>query len=163
MKTYVKREADASATVSANEFCLRQDVPLHSAFDLGLRRTGLEIQLGIERVQFEEIAVRLTRRRTRPAVSDLSEIVSALPRAAGKLFLLRHPLRKFFCVCGNVVQNPVHPGAYGGVGIIHDERKALCLCRRIAPGKFWRDVRAVTCEFFRDGFASGKSRGGQLE
>src|ERR1700732_3817211 len=83
-----------------------------------------------------------------PAVSDLSEIVPALPRAAGKLLLPRHPFRKFLSIRGKVVQNPMHPRARWGVGIIHDEGKAPGICRRFIPFQFRGDVQRVARKFF---------------
>jgi hypothetical protein len=71
---------------------LGEDVRLYGAFQVSLCGAGFQIQLRIERIQLEKIAVRLAGRRTRPAISDLAEIVPALPRAAGKLFLSRHTL-----------------------------------------------------------------------
>src|SRR5713226_10440 len=155
--------SESSAAVFSNQFGLGKDVALHGAFNVGLRRAGFQTQFCVERIQLEEIAVRLAGRRTRPAVADLAEIVSALPRAAGKLFMPRHPLRKFLCVLRNVVQNPVYPGSRGGVGIIHDERKALRLCRRFIPFQLRGDVRSVARNFFRDRFARRKVRTRNLQ
>src|SRR6202521_485017 len=152
-----------STAVSANQFGLGEDVRLHGPFQLSLRRTGFEIQLRIERGQLEKIAVRLAGRRTRPAVSDLAEIVPALQRAAGKLLLPRHPFRKFLGVCGKVVQNPVHPRSRGGVGIIHDEGKALGICRRFIPFQFRGDVLRVARKFLGDRFSLRKVRACNLQ
>src|SRR5271157_5062379 len=47
-----------SAAVAAHEFALRDDMALHGALDFGLGSPGLEIELGVERVQLEVVAVR---------------------------------------------------------------------------------------------------------
>src|SRR2546421_10987867 len=98
-----------STSVFANQFGFGKDVRLHGAFQLRLCHARFEIQLRIQRIKLEEITVWLTWRRTRTAVADLAEIVSALPRAAGELFLPWYVLRKFPRARGNVVQNPMDP------------------------------------------------------
>src|SRR5438046_55831 len=113
-----------SPPVFAKEFGLGNDVALHRPFQVSLCNAWFEIQLRIERIQFEKISVWLTRRRTRPAVADFAEVISALARAAGKLLLARQPLRKFPCVRGNVIQNPVPPTAPWGAGSSLDARKS---------------------------------------
>src|SRR6266478_3039491 len=74
-----------SAAVLARQFRLGKDVAVHRAFRFGFCGARFEVESCVESIQFEEITMRLPGRRTRPAVSDLSEIVSSLPRAARKL------------------------------------------------------------------------------
>src|SRR6267378_6103543 len=93
-----------SAAVFANELCLGKDVAFHRALNIGLRRAGFQTQLRIERIQLEEIPVRLPRRRTRTAITNFAEIVAALASAAGKLLLLRDAFRKFSVVCWKIVE-----------------------------------------------------------
>src|SRR6266581_2977059 len=134
----------ASAAVFANQFGLREDVALHGALDVGFGGASFQIQFRIERVELEKIAVRLAGRRARPAVTDFAEIIAALTRAIRKLLLLRDSLRKLSGVRGQVEEHPVDPRAHGSVGIVHDEREALRLCRRIIPGELGRNVRPIT-------------------
>ena len=121
---------------------------LQGALDVGLRRAGFQAQFRIQGIQLEEIAVRLTRWRTRAAITDLAEIIAALARAAGKLFLLRHSFGKFPRVWRKIIKHPVYPDARGGVGIVHDERKGLRICRWIIPFQLRGDVRAITSKLF---------------
>ena len=71
-----------STREAANVFALGKDVALHSPFDLFFCSTSPEIQLGIEGVQFEEVAMGFAGGRTRPAVTETAKIVQALLRAA---------------------------------------------------------------------------------
>src|SRR6266481_4345560 len=95
-----------------------------SASDVGQARAGVEIRLCIYRVELEEITVRLAGRRTRAAVANFAEIISALARAAWELPLLCYTFREHPCACRQVVQNPVHPRAYWRVGIVGDKSEA---------------------------------------
>src|SRR5258708_9619806 len=88
-------QSRTSAAVSANEFGWRQDVSLHGALNVGLGRACFEIQFHVERVQLEEIAVRLARGRTRTPGNRFAASLSALARAARKLRRLRYAFRKF--------------------------------------------------------------------
>src|SRR5260370_10195822 len=97
----------------------------HSALDVGLRRARFKVEFCIESIQLEEIAMRLARRRTRAAITDLAEIDPALARSAGKLLLLRDSFGKFSCGRRKVVEHPVHPPACRCIGSIHNERKTL--------------------------------------
>src|SRR6266704_1721351 len=67
-----------STAVAAHQFRLPQDMALHVAFNFSFRGPRFQIQLCIERVELEEIAVRTPRRRARPSVADLAEVVAAL-------------------------------------------------------------------------------------
>src|SRR6266487_1901998 len=154
----LSRVTENSAAVTADKLGLPEDVALHGSFDLGFGGSRFQIQLRIEGVEFEEIAMRLARRWAWTAVSDFAEIVAALAGAIRKLFLLRDSLGKFLRIRRQVKQHPVHPGAHRRVGIVHDEREALRLCRWFIPGELRRDVRAVAGKFFWDRFPSRKSR-----
>src|SRR5438046_2634835 len=79
-----------SPAIPADHFGMREDVALHGTLYVGFCRTSFQIQLRIQRVELEEIPVRIARRRARPSVADLAEVVAALPRAIRNLFLLRH-------------------------------------------------------------------------
>src|SRR5437667_6379530 len=158
-----QREVETSAAIFANEFGLRQDVALHGAFDVGLRRAGVQAEFRVEGIQLEEIAMRLARRRARTAIASFAEIIPALARSARKLILLRHSFRKFSRIRRKIVEHPVDPGSCGSVGIVHDQRKGLGIYRRIIPFQLRRNVRAVTSKFFRDRLAGGKGRAGNLQ
>src|SRR6266481_3861350 len=71
------RRESSSTGVAPHVFSLGQDVALHGPFDLFLRGARLEIQLGIEGVEFEEVAMRLPRRRTRPPISNFFKVIPA--------------------------------------------------------------------------------------
>src|SRR6266852_3105051 len=121
------------AAVAADEFGLGQDVAFHGALSVGFGGSGFEVEFCIEGIQLEEIAVGLARRRARAPITDFAEIVASLPRTARKLLLFRDSFGKFSRVRRKVVEHPMHPGAHGRVGIVHDESEALCLCRRLGP------------------------------
>src|SRR6266705_3743635 len=159
----LSRVAENSATVAADQLGVCEDVALHGAFDVGFGGPGFQIQLRIEGVEFEEITMRLARRRAWTAVADFAEIVAALAGAVRKLFLLRDSLGKLLSIHREVKQHPVHPGAHRRVGIVHDEREALRFCRWFIPGELRRDVRAVACKFFWDRLPSRKSRARHLQ
>src|SRR5258708_21509019 len=103
------------------------------AFDVGLGRAGFEIRLCIERVELEEITVRLSGRGTRAAVANFAEIISPLTRTAWELLLLRHTFSELACACRQIVQNPVHPLAYWCVGIVGNNSEDSGAHRRSVP------------------------------
>src|SRR6266704_5451947 len=121
----LSRVTENSAAVTADKLGLPEDVALRGAFDVGFGGSRFQIQLRIEGVEFEEIAMRLARRWAWTAVADFSEIVAALAGAVRKLFLLRDSLGKLLSIRREVKQHPVNPGAYPRVGIVHDECEAL--------------------------------------
>ncbi len=112
-----------SEAVATHQFSLRKNVSLHGALDIGLSCTGLQTEFRVKRVQLEEIPVGFPRRGARAAVTNFSEIVSALPSTARKLFLFRDTFREFARVRGQVIDYPVHPRANRRVGIIDVRRK----------------------------------------
>ena len=58
-----KTQSKLSAAIFADKFSLREDVTFHGAFDVGLGGPCFQIQLPIQRVEFEKITVRIARRR----------------------------------------------------------------------------------------------------
>src|SRR5260370_496746 len=70
---------------------------------------------------------------------------------------------KFSLVRWKVVEHAMHPSARGGVGIIHDERDALRICRGIIPFQLRGNVGTVAGKFLRDCFSGGKGRAGNLQ
>src|SRR5215469_16875655 len=151
-----------SASVTADHFGVREDVALHGAFYVGFRGAGFQIQFCVERIQLEEIAVRIPGRRARSAMPDFAEVVAALPRAIRELVLLWNTFRELSGICRQIEQHPMYPGACGSVRIVHDERKALCLSRRLGPTKRRRGVWSVAGKFLRNGFSGRKGRAGDF-
>src|SRR5271165_1371407 len=137
-------------------FRFSQDVAFHRSVKLRAGGSGREVELHIEGIQAEEIAMRLARRRTRPVVANLSEVVAALPRAILQLLALRNVLAKGMRVSGKVPKYPVHPGSHGSIGVIHDQSVAGSLCRRAAPIQCGRHIRAFTGEFLGNFGARGE-------
>src|SRR5690242_638605 len=135
---------------------MREDMPLHGALDVGLSRARFQIQFRIQRIKLEEVPVWIARWRTRSSVADFAEIVAPLPRAIWKLFLFRHAFRKFSRVGRKIQQYPMDPRAYGSVGIVHDQREALRLCRRLGPSELRRSILPITRKFLRNHIAGRK-------
>jgi len=111
-----------------------------------MARTTSEGQHDVERVQLEEVAVRLAGRRAGPAVADLAEVVAALGRAPQLLerFSLGEVLRQRGQRGRQIEEHPMHPRAGGRVGVVDDEREGLGRGRRPAPGELRREIGPVT-------------------
>src|SRR5262245_56434734 len=84
----------ASSPIAAHVLALRQHMAPLRALHVLLRCPGFEVQLCIERIQLEKIPVRRTARRTWPAITDFSEIVTPLPRPVFQLLFLFDILRQ---------------------------------------------------------------------
>src|SRR5208337_487481 len=138
------------AGVAAHPFALRQNVALHGSFDILFGGTRLEIQLRVQGVELEEIAVGLAWRRARPAITDFPKIIAAVSRTVRELLLLGDVLRERARVCGQVEEHPVHPGSHGCVGIVSDQSETLSRGGWVVPGESGRNVRSVTGELFRN-------------
>jgi hypothetical protein len=70
-------------------------VALHGTFEVRFGAPGVQVELCVERIQLEKIAVWFARRRTWTAIAGLVKIVASLQRAAGKLFLFFDSLLQF--------------------------------------------------------------------
>ena len=151
-----------STAIFPDHLCVPQYMPLHGPLDVRLRRARFQIHLGIQRIQLEEVPVRIAGRRTRPSVPDFAEIVSPLPRATCKLLLLCHSLRKFSRFRRKIEQHPMDPCACRSIRVVHDQREALRLCRRLGPSELRRSVRPITRKFFRNHIAGRKRSAGNL-
>src|SRR5690349_9404825 len=151
-----------STPIFPEHFRVREDMPLHGPLDVGLRRAHFQIQFRIQRIQLEEISVRIARRRTGPSVPDFAEIVSPLPGAIRKLLLLRHAFRQFSRVRRQVEQHPMNPRARRSIGVVHNQREALRLCRRLRPVELRRGIRPIARKFLGNRFAGSKRRAGDL-
>src|SRR3972149_8584323 len=95
-----------SAAVATHELRLREDVALHRFLDVRLGGPGLEVELRVERVELEEVAVRGTGRRAGAAVADFAEIVPPLAGGAREPFALRGSLRELTAPRGPAVGHP---------------------------------------------------------
>ena len=77
-------------TVVADDLGVRENVLPHGMLKLGFGSAGIESQFEIQRVEFEEIAVRPTLWRTRVVVTNFSEVVfaphSEIPRGTPACF-----------------------------------------------------------------------------
>jgi hypothetical protein len=92
-----------STAITPHESRFAQDMALHGAFDVRFGGSGFQVELGVERIQLEIIAVRLARRRAWTSIADLAEVVASLQRSAGKLLPFFHVLWQFSRVCRKVV------------------------------------------------------------
>src|SRR5262249_60603177 len=84
---------DSMPSVLPHQLTARDDVSVHRALDILLRRTSRQSECGIERVQLEEVAMRGSGRRTGATVSDLLEVIAALMRARRQLSIGRNASR----------------------------------------------------------------------
>jgi len=95
------------------------------------------LELGVERVQAKEVAVRaVPARRARAAPAARPEIVP--PLGAGRLTLPQRARRRV-----DVPGQPVRKRPDGRVGVVDDERQRARPRRRVAPGQRGRDVLAL--------------------
>src|SRR5215471_142036 len=74
--------------VAPHPLRLAQDVSFHRRFQILLARARFQIELRVQRVQPEVVAMRVARRWAWAVVSGLAEVVHALLRAVGELRLL---------------------------------------------------------------------------
>lgn len=80
--------------VAAHVFTAGHNVAVHSALEIFFGAAGLEIQLGVQGVEFEEVAMELAARRTRTSITNFVEVVGALAGAVAGLLGLREILRQ---------------------------------------------------------------------
>src|SRR5712691_2508241 len=104
--------------VAGHRLRLREDVSLRRALEVGLARSGLQIEGGIEGVELEIVAM-LAARRTRAAIRILAKAGAA-----------HHALRRLSLsyrggVRWDVPHDPVIERAARRVGIIHHQRQRL--------------------------------------
>ncbi len=115
--------------VPPDQLALAQDVPLHRGVEFLAGGAGLELQLRVQRVDAEPVAVDAPALACRgPAVADLPEHVRALRRRDGldqHLVLLapRQPLGQLGHARGDAVDHPVDEPA--GVGVEHHHGELL--------------------------------------
>src|SRR5579872_4704417 len=92
------------ALVSADQFGMGYDVAFHRVFQVLARGAGFQVQLGIQGIEFEEITMRASGRRTRAAVPAAAKTVATLLPELG-LFVGRDAFGQLLRVAGNRVQN----------------------------------------------------------
>src|SRR5215470_14856177 len=117
-----------SAAVFPDHFGVGEDVAFHGALYVGLRCARFLIQLCIQRIELEEVPVRIARWRTRSSVADFAEIVAPLPRAIRKLLLLGHSFGNFSGLRRQIEYHPMDPRAGGSIRVVHNQREALRFC-----------------------------------
>jgi hypothetical protein len=79
--------------IAAHGFAAGENVALHGALNIFFCGTRLEIQLGVERIKLEVVAMSACG-RAGPAITDFIEVIFALARTVGGLFGLWKILRK---------------------------------------------------------------------
>src|SRR6476646_1066210 len=107
--------------VFPHQLCLAQHQALHRLFYFLPASAWFEIQLSLERVELEKIAMRFARRRTRTVVSDPAKVVATLPLAARKFVNPGNALGQTGRGPWWVEQHPVSPGSVRRVRIVSDE------------------------------------------
>src|SRR5689334_7624038 len=98
------------ALVAAHPFRLFQHVAFHSALTVCAAGAGIQIKIGVQGEQFEEVAVRFSGRRTGSTIAHASEASAALAADVG-LFGFGYSFRQLARTCGNGVENPMSEGA----------------------------------------------------
>lgn len=143
--------------VGADDFSLRQNVSFHRLLKLLLARSSLQIYLRSQRIKLEEIPVRFSRRRARPAISNFSEVILSLTRPVGQFFRLCYVFRKLRRACRNIKQHPVRPRSRRSIRVLHNQSKGFGSRRRAAPGKLRRNIFSIAGELLWDCAAIGKT------
>src|SRR3989344_8792636 len=100
-------DGSALALVSADEFGLRENVAVHSFFELCLGRMILVGQHRIQRVKFVEITMTADR-RTRTAITGALPVIDAFESSFWQI-LRGHVFRQNRRARRNVIQHPVNP------------------------------------------------------
>ncbi len=141
---------EASSSQSSPErthvFRRCQSATLHCGVQLLPRRSGCEIELCIQRIQTEEIAMRLAGRRAWPVVAHLPEVVSALPRTIVELFEFRNTFGQRMRIRRQVPKHPMDPSSGRSIRIIRDKSEAGGLGRRTAPLQRRRGIGTFASE-----------------
>lgn len=136
--------------VEAYVLGLGEEVGLDGGFEFGLGGSGLEVEGGVEGVEFEEVAMRQAARWAGAAVADAVEVVVSLMGAVGKDSDLWGGRGQGRRGGGDVPDEPVGPGAGGGVGIVDDEGEGSSLGGDSGPGELGGLIGVVAGVFFGD-------------
>ena len=135
--------------VAPHELRLPDHVAFHGGIEFLAACSRLEIQLLIEREDFEKVAVR-SGRRTRAAIARLSKTTSAFDSRRRTTFGDRFGLRI------NVPHQPVREQPTRRVGIIHDQRQRFRFRWHTFDFQWRTCIGPVTGEFPRNVSAFGK-------
>src|SRR5262249_44558835 len=128
-----------------------------------LRQTRFQVEQRVERVEFEEVTMRLAGRWTRTAVTEAAKIVQTLLRTARKVLRLGRVLGKFCRGWRPIEQHPMYPRADGRVGIISDKCETFRGWRRAGPFERRRNVETVAGVFLGNRLAFRESRARKLK
>src|SRR5579872_3426415 len=94
------------ALVTSHQFGMGYDMAFHRALQIVACGAGFQVQIGIQGIEFEEITMRASGRRTRAAVPAAAKTVATLLPELG-LSVGRDAFGQLLRVAGNRVQNPV--------------------------------------------------------
>jgi hypothetical protein len=121
--------------VAAHELGGLEDVAVERPVELVTVRPRLEVELGVERVEAEEVAVAAVR-RAGAGVASRSEAVA--PFARRGLALIEAVGARI-----DAPREPMGEGAHRGVRVIHDEGQEARSRRRAREGQRWRGLEAL--------------------
>src|SRR5258708_2152728 len=96
--------------ISADQLRYCANVAPHDQFEISLRGMSEVRECDVESIQLEKVSM-ASDGRTGPAVPGRFPIVEALERPRRERFG-RRSLRQAVGLCGNVVENPMHPGHF---------------------------------------------------
>src|SRR5438034_9280964 len=109
----------------AHQLALAEEMWFERLHNMLLRRARFQLQRSVERVQFEVIPMRLSRRWARAPIAHLFEVVDALASASRQRLLRLDAFIQSALARGHVVYHPMNPCAVGRVGIVRDQREGL--------------------------------------
>src|SRR5205823_5186140 len=119
-----RRPTPLLSRVAAHELALGEGVGVHRLEELVFGRAGGQIQVCVEGVEFEEVAV-CAGGRAGAAVSSLLGVVGSLARAVAERVAGGDVFGETFFGRGDLVDDPVNPSAARGVGVVRNERECL--------------------------------------
>jgi len=104
----------------------------HGFFEFALGCASGDGKHFVERVEFEEVAMRAARRAW-TAVTRAPPTVIAARASIGERCIGSNGFRQAACRGWDVKKYPVIPCAIGRIGVIHDERERLRARGRLTP------------------------------
>ena len=131
--------------IPAHQLGVGEDMTAHRAIRVCSCRSGPQLELLVERIQPEIVAMCRPGRWARTAVACSSEIVTSLPRTGRERAVRRNTCRQFALGWRQIVEHPVDPCPAGRIRIVQNQGKALCTLRRSGPTERGRHVRSVAC------------------
>jgi len=108
---------------------------LHGAEQLRLFSSGGKLYLGIQGIEPEEVAVRLSRRGARASIAETTEVILALTGLLQHHLERGNPFRQLAERGGKVEEHPVDPGSGGGIRVLADQDEASGAGRGLAPAQ----------------------------